>query len=108
MKMPFLVAIALSAGALASWPLAAATPSAYRLKHSSWGKAGVGFDQYRADSIACATGAYQTDLTDTAPGKAMVAASRMVGTRTDQESYQTANQMIGGVDRQLAAASDIQ
>jgi hypothetical protein len=44
----------------------------------SWGKAGVPFDQYRADGVACAREAAATDLRGTDPARALVIASRLV------------------------------
>ena len=58
---------------LASAPAAAAETKAIR---ESWGKAGVGFDQYRADAIACGHAGYDRDIADTDAAKAFVTASK--------------------------------
>lgn len=42
----------------------------------TWGKAGVSFEEYRADSIACATEAYYLDISNTSAAQRLVAASR--------------------------------
>ena len=42
----------------------------------TWGKAGVSFEEYRADSIACATEAYYLDISNSTAAQRLVAASR--------------------------------
>ena len=42
----------------------------------TWGKAGVSFDEYRADSIACASEAVNLDISNTTAAQRLVAASR--------------------------------
>ena len=44
----------------------------------SWGKAGVSFADYRADATLCLREAVATDLTGTAPARALVLASRQI------------------------------
>jgi hypothetical protein len=44
----------------------------------TWGKAGVSFDEYRADSIACASEAYYLDVSNTTAAQRLVAASRQL------------------------------
>ncbi|MBV9883748.1 MAG: hypothetical protein JO276_12140 [Sphingomonadaceae bacterium] len=65
-----LVAAAVSAGAAA----AANAPE------TSWGKAGVSFDDYRSDATFCLRMAAGTDLTGTEPANALVLASRRMAT----------------------------
>ena len=38
----------------------------------SWGKPGVGFDQYRADSVACAKQGYFRDVSQDEPAKRFI------------------------------------
>jgi len=47
---------------------------------TSWGKAGVSFEDYRADALLCLREAAATDLSGTAPARALVLASRQVET----------------------------
>jgi len=44
----------------------------------SWGKPGVTFDQYRADSVACAEQGYYLDVSKTDEAKAFVTASKQL------------------------------
>lgn len=44
----------------------------------SWGKAGVSFAQYRADGLACAHKAADTNLAGSDPARALVIASRLI------------------------------
>ena len=53
---------------------AAASPA------SSWGKAGVSFEDYRSDATLCLREAAATDLSGTAPARALVLASRQIET----------------------------
>jgi hypothetical protein len=53
---------------------AAAAPS----PKDSWGKAGVTFGQYRADSIDCTAQGYYTDVSDSSAAKTLVVASRQL------------------------------
>lgn len=46
----------------------------------SWGKAGVSFEDYRADAIYCLREAAATDLTGTEPARALILASRQIET----------------------------
>jgi hypothetical protein len=49
----------------------------------TWGKAGVSLDEYRADSIACASEAYYLDVSNTTAAQRLVAASRQLQTIED-------------------------
>jgi hypothetical protein len=49
----------------------------------TWGKAGVSFEEYRADSIACATEAVNLDISNTTAAQRLVAASRQLQTIED-------------------------
>ena len=49
----------------------------------TWGKAGVSFEEYRADSIACASEAYYLDVSNTTAAQRLVAASRQLQTIED-------------------------
>src|SRR5436853_7853413 len=71
--MRFLIALAAAAG-LAGAAMAANAPQ------TSWGKAGVSFDDYRSDATACLRVAAGTDLTGTEPANALVLASRRMAT----------------------------
>ncbi len=51
---------------------AAPAPAAPRGAVESWGKPGVGFDQYRADSIACAKQGYFRDVSQDEPAKRFI------------------------------------
>jgi len=65
------ILIALTAAAsLGSAAFAANAPQ------TSWGKAGVSFDDYRSDATFCLRQAAATDLTGTEPANALVLASR--------------------------------
>jgi hypothetical protein len=44
----------------------------------TWGKAGVSFEEYRADSIACGSQAYYLDISNTSAAQRLVAASRQL------------------------------
>ena len=49
----------------------------------TWGKAGVSFEEYRADLIACASEAYYLDVANTTAAQRLVAASRQLQTIED-------------------------
>jgi len=67
--MRCLIALAASIG-FAGASIAANAPQ------TSWGKAGVSFDDYRSDATHCLREAAGTDLTGTEPANALVLASR--------------------------------
>jgi hypothetical protein len=67
--MRILIALAVTA-LLGGGALAANAPQ------TSWGKAGVSFDDYRSDATFCLRAAARTDLTGTEPANALVLASR--------------------------------
>src|ERR1700712_4388420 len=68
------ILIALAAATLASAATAANAPQ------TSWGKAGVSYDDYRSDATFCLRQAAGADLTGTAPANALVLASRRMAT----------------------------
>jgi hypothetical protein len=70
-----IIAIAGLAGAAG-----AQAPSRAMLHHTSWGKAGVSLDDYRADAQACAREAVNLDISNTDAAKALVTASRAIDT----------------------------
>ena len=65
------ILIALAAAAALAVPAAAANAP-----QTSWGKAGVSFDDYRSDATFCLRVAARTDLTGTEPANALILASR--------------------------------
>jgi hypothetical protein len=71
--MRILIALAATAA------LATAAPAA-NAPQTSWGKAGVSFDDYRSDANFCVRQAAATDLTGTEPANALVLASRRMAT----------------------------
>ncbi len=50
--------------------------AAKRTPQESWGKAGISFDQYRRDAIACGREGYFLDISETDDAKAFVRGSR--------------------------------
>jgi hypothetical protein len=56
----------------------AQAPTRSMLQHMSWGKAGVSYEDYRADAAACAREAVNLDISNTDAAKHMVAASRAI------------------------------
>ena len=71
--MRIMIALAATIG-LAGAATAANAPQ------TSWGKAGVSFDDYRSDATFCLRAAARTDLTGTEPANALVLASRRMAT----------------------------
>ena len=63
--------------ALAPGPAWAARPV------DSWGKAGVSFEQYRADAVTCGRSAYYADVAETDHAKAFVRATRRLEAADD-------------------------
>ena len=105
------VLIALAAAAMLSAPaLAANAPQ------TSWGKAGVSFDDYRSDATLCLREAARTDLTGTEPANALVLASRRMATGETNDytpsiggASSTSPQTItGGFDPMIEAANRMQ
>lgn len=84
--------------ATAAWASAAA---AANVPQTSWGKAGVSFDDYRSDATACLRVAAGTDLTGTEPANALVLASRRMA--AGQTNDYTAS--IGGASATSAPAT---
>ena len=73
-KHALLAAVAL---VLAPAPAWAAQPI------DSWGKAGVSFEDYRADAVACGRSAYYADVSETDHAKAFVQATRRLEAADD-------------------------
>jgi hypothetical protein len=63
--------------ALAPAPAWAARPI------DTWGKAGVSFEEYRADAVTCGRSAYYADVSETDHAKAFVQASRRLEAADD-------------------------
>ena len=61
----------------------AADAQTRRESNVTWGKAGVSFEEYRANSIACASEAYYLDVANTTAAQRLVAASRQLQTIED-------------------------
>lgn len=55
--------------------VAAVTIGATRAPEASWGKAGVSYDQYREDTVACAREGLRTDIAGTEPVQSLVKSS---------------------------------
>ena len=66
--------------ALAATMAFAGAATAANAPQTSWGKAGVSFDDYRSDATFCLRAAARTDLTGTEPANALVLASRRMAT----------------------------
>jgi hypothetical protein len=62
--------------ALAATFMLAGAAAAASAPQTSWGKAGVSYDEYRSDATFCLRQAAGTDLTGTEPANALVLASR--------------------------------
>lgn len=56
----------------------------------SWGKAGVSYEEYRADATSCLRAAAATDLTGTEPAEALVLASRRIETAMNSDPWTVA------------------
>ena len=78
------IALALMLTALAGPALAqTALPPKLSSKSApvtSWGKAGVSFEQYRADAVTCGKAGYYRDVSDSKAAQAFVKGSRMIDT----------------------------
>lgn len=74
-----IVALCLSAGVSAADP-----------PRSSWGRAGVGLDQYRADAIECGRAGLATDVTDMKAVKTLITASRQLDSVLTNQGGSTA------------------
>lgn len=107
--MRILIAMAAAAG-LASAAQGANAPQ------TSWGKAGVSFDDYRGDATICLREAAGIDLTGTEPANALVLASRRMaaGQTNDYSSsisgggYKSPTPVTGGLDPVIEAANRMQ
>ncbi|MBO9518803.1 MAG: hypothetical protein J7493_12115 [Porphyrobacter sp.] len=84
MRVVHLALAATIAPGLASPALSAPKPE------ESWGRAGVDFDTYRADSVECAELGYYADVSDTEQAKAFV-----IGTRRLETADRTSSDYIG-------------
>ena len=76
---PMLVALLITACGVAT----AADAQRRQTPIVTWGKAGVSLDEYRADSIACASEAYYLDVSSTTAAQRLVSASRQLQTIED-------------------------
>ena len=76
---PMLVALLITACGVAT----AADAQRRQTPIVTWGKAGVSLDEYRADSIACASEAYYLDVSSTTAAQQLVSASRQLQTIED-------------------------
>jgi hypothetical protein len=107
--MRILIALAAMAG-LAGAAIASNAPQ------TSWGKAGVSFDDYRSDATFCLRQAAATDLTGTEPANALVLASRRMeaGQTNDYSptvggaSSSSPSPTMGGFDPMIEAANRMQ
>jgi hypothetical protein len=81
--LPALIALA-AAGGLAAAAAAATRPAL------TWGKAGVSYEEYRADATACLRAAAATDLTGTEPAEALALASRRIETALNTDPWAVA------------------
>lgn len=107
--MRILIALAATV-ALAGAAAAASAPQ------TSWGKAGVSFDDYRGDATFCLRQSAATDLTGTEPANALVLASRRMATGETNDytpsiggASSTSSRIIGGgFDPIIEAANRMQ
>ena len=76
---PMLVALLITACGVAT----AADAQRRQTPIVTWGKAGVSLDEYRADSIACASEAYYLDVSSSTAAQRLVSASRQLQTIED-------------------------
>lgn len=72
--------------------LALAAPAAADPAATSWGKAGITFDQYRADAVACATRGYYLDVSHTEAARVLADASRKLDTISETGVPDSGNQ----------------
>jgi hypothetical protein len=107
--MRILIALAATAG-LAGAAAAANAPQ------TSWGKAGISFDDYRSDATFCVRVAASTDLTGTEPANALVLASRRMAAGQTNDytpaiggaSSTSPATIMGGFDPMIEAANRMQ
>src|SRR5213078_1098261 len=66
--------------ALAATAALAGAAGAANAPQTSWGKAGISFEDYRSDATYCLRDAAGLDLTGTEPANALVLASRRMAT----------------------------
>lgn len=69
-------ALAIAACLILIAPALAEAPSMADLHKTSWGKAGVSFEQYRTDAVQCALKASSYDITKAPVGKKLIAFSK--------------------------------
>jgi hypothetical protein len=91
---------------LALWTGPASADQIAAGSDTSWGKAGVSLEDYWTDSATCGHQAAQIDLSGTAPGKALVIASRMSQDITESSAMITAAR-IGAPEIQWNRAATI-
>ena len=107
--MRILIALA-AAATLGSAAFAANAPQ------TSWGKAGVSFEDYRSDATFCVREAAATDLTGTEPANALVLASRRMAAGETNDytpsiggaSSTSPSPTTGGFDPMIEAANRMQ
>jgi hypothetical protein len=102
--MRLIIALALVAS-VPGIAVAAETPP------SSWGKPGVGFEDYRLDTTFCLNQAEATNLVGTEPAEALVVASRRIDNALGQNMGSTASDPRaatgGGLDQSILAAGQV-
>jgi len=101
--------------ALAATAALAGAAAAANAPQTSWGKAGVSFDDYRNDATACLRVAAATDLTGTEPANALVLASRRMAAGQTNDytpsiggASATSSPATGGFDPIMEAANRMQ
>jgi hypothetical protein len=100
---------------LAATAALAGAAAAANAPQTSWGKAGVSFDDYRSDATACLRVAAGTDLTGTEPANALVLASRRMAAGQTNDytpsiggASATSSPVMGGFDPIMEAANRMQ
>jgi hypothetical protein len=102
--------------ALAATMTLAGAAAAANAPQTSWGKAGVSFDDYRSDATFCLREAAAMDLTGTEPANALVLASRRMATGQTNDytpsiggaSSTSPATITGGFDPLIEAANRMQ
>ena len=102
--------------ALAAAATLASAASAANAPQTSWGKAGISFDDYRSDATSCLREAAGIDLTGTEPANALVLASRRMATGQTNDYSPTVGGSSGtgppttnsGFDPMIEAANRMQ
>jgi hypothetical protein len=85
--------------ALAAIPFAAVPAQAADAPRFSWGKAGVGYEQYRNEAYDCAIVGLGSDISDSKPVEALRTADRQMA------ALETRNQSIGNAADPVAAGT---